>query len=280
MPADLLPGPALTAVGVAMIRARETERTDRLYADPWAQAFVDAASLSYQSASADDRQIWERVRQLADVMYDSRTVGVRVVDDTLLDAVNDGCSQIVQLGAGLDTHAFRLDWPQPVELFEVDLPETVGFKEEVLAGVRPHRNCTRHVVSIDLAENWSQELLAAGFDPAVPTCWIDHVAVSLPRRQAHRIAQTVTELSCPGSRYSFPVMTADAITRTAGTVPGAKELYRGPAPHDGEHGFGSDGQGMLEGLGWTVVVQDFGEIATGYGRAAAGQGGGNAIASR
>lgn len=32
-----LPGPAPTAVGVAMIRATETGRTDRLYEDPWAQ---------------------------------------------------------------------------------------------------------------------------------------------------------------------------------------------------------------------------------------------------
>lgn len=281
MPAGLLPGPALTAVGVAMIRARETERTDRLYADPWAQIFVDAAAGSYQSASADAHQTWERVGKLAEVMYDSRTIGVRIVDDTLLDAVNGGCAQIVQLGAGLDTHAFRLDWPRPVDLFELDLPALVGFKEAVLAGARPHRNCTRHVVSIDLAEDWSQGLVGAGFRPEVPTCWIDHVAVSLPQSQAQRMVRTVTESSCAGSRYSFPVMTTEAITQTAGTVPGAMELYRGADPPDEPRGLGADGPGLLEGLGWSVEVRDFSEIATGYGRAAAaGHGGGNAVAVR
>ena len=59
----LLPGPALTAVGVALIRARETARMDRLYADPWAQAFVDSAASAYLSASAPDgaAEIWDRV---------------------------------------------------------------------------------------------------------------------------------------------------------------------------------------------------------------------------
>ena len=176
-------------------------------------------------------------------MYDGRTVGVRVVDDTLLDAVNGGCSQIVLLGAGLDTHAFRLEWPRPVQLFEVDLPALFAFKEKVLATARPHAYCTRHIVSIDLAEDWSRSLVDAGFRPEVPTCWIDHVAVSSPQRLAQHIVREVTDLSCAGSRYSFPIMTVDAIARTADTVPGARELYRGAAPHDTPRGLGADGLG-------------------------------------
>lgn len=46
--------------------------------------------------------------------------------------------QVVLLAAGLDTRAFRLDWPADVTLYEVDAPLVLGFKDHVLAS-RPAR---------------------------------------------------------------------------------------------------------------------------------------------
>jgi methyltransferase (TIGR00027 family) len=40
---------------------------------------------------------------------------------------------VVILAAGLDTRAFRLAWPAGVRLFELDAPEVLAFKEQVLA---------------------------------------------------------------------------------------------------------------------------------------------------
>jgi O-methyltransferase involved in polyketide biosynthesis len=40
---NIPPGVGQTAIGVAKIRARESERADRLFHDPYAGAFVDAA---------------------------------------------------------------------------------------------------------------------------------------------------------------------------------------------------------------------------------------------
>lgn len=267
-----LPGPALTAVGVAMIRATETGRTDRLYEDPWAQEFVTAAAPSVPT------ETWDRVRRLAEVMYESRTVGVRLVDDTLRTAVAEGCRQVVLLGAGLDTHAFRLAWPQPVDLFEVDLPELFTFKEPVLAG--SSATCLRHLVAVDLTSDWAPALSAAGFRPGLPTCWVDHVSVSLPRSVALRLARQVTELSCAASRYTFPAVTADAMAKSAGSVAGAKELYRGTTPDDEQRGLGPDGIALLRSSGWTVDVHDFGAIAADYGRPGIGEGAANVVALR
>lgn len=42
-PDEPLQGVGKTALGVAMARARESRRADRLFDDPYAQAFVDAA---------------------------------------------------------------------------------------------------------------------------------------------------------------------------------------------------------------------------------------------
>lgn len=272
---SVLPGPALTALGVAMIRATESGRADALYRDPWAQRFVDDARAFVSPTD------WTQVSTLADRMYESRTIGVRLIDDVLLDAVAAGCVQVVLLGAGLDTHAFRLSWPRPVTVFEVDLPALFGFKERLMAGEEVQPGCQRRIVATDLRTGWAPQLRDAGFDANFPTCWIDHVGVSLPRNDALRIASQVTELSATSSRYSFPAVTTDAMEQLVGATAGAERFYRGDAVNQEERGLGSPGITDLQGAGWTVEFHDVSGIAASYGRPHAGGAGSvNVIAVR
>lgn len=60
-------------------------------------------------------------------------IRTRFFDDYLLAACAAGCRQVVLLAAGLDTRAYRLDWPPATHLFEVDLPCVLLFKEHLLA---------------------------------------------------------------------------------------------------------------------------------------------------
>lgn len=152
--------------------------------------------------------------ELADAMYESRTLGVRLVDDGLLDAAASGRTQIVLLGAGLDTHAFRLRWPTPVRLFEIDLPPLLEFKEPVLESGRAESTCERHVIPAEIADGtWAQALLDDGFDTETPTHWVDHAIMTLPTARARDAVAAITELSAPTSRYGFPVMTGDSFAR-------------------------------------------------------------------
>ncbi|WP_395309225.1 SAM-dependent methyltransferase [Mycobacterium sp. AMU20-3851] len=272
---SVLPGPALTAIGVAMIRSTESCRPDALYRDPWAQRFVDDARAFVSPTD------WTQVSTLADRMYESRTIGVRLVDDVLLDAVAAGCVQVVLLGAGLDTHAFRLSWPRAVTVFEVDLPALFDFKERVMSGEDVQPQCQRRIVATDLRSIWAPQLRDAGFDANLPTCWIDHVGVSLPRNDALRIASRVTELSATGSRYSVPAVTTDAMKELIGTVAGAERLYRGDTLRQQQSGLGAPGIADLQRTGWTVEFHDVADIATRYGRPHAGGAGSvNVIAVR
>jgi methyltransferase (TIGR00027 family) len=79
-----------------------------------------------------------------------RVVGVRVFDDRVRDAVAAGCEQVVLLGAGLDTRAFRSSLPREVRLFEVDLPEMFAFKEPVLEAQAATPTCERRIVPAEL----------------------------------------------------------------------------------------------------------------------------------
>ena len=89
-----LSGVGLTAVGVALIRARETDRADRLIADPYARAFADAAEAGFRGADAPAgaAESWARLLELAGSFHDGRVVATRYFDEQLTAAVEAGCT--------------------------------------------------------------------------------------------------------------------------------------------------------------------------------------------
>ncbi|MDT0305916.1 SAM-dependent methyltransferase [Streptomyces sp. DSM 44917] len=267
---EILSGPPLTAVGVAVVRAAETRRPDRLYADPLAQAFVDAAERAHLAPTAPPgaAETWAGVLALAEAMRATRTLGVRLADDGLLAAAEAGCTQAVLLGAGLDTHAFRLEWPVPVHVFEADLPQLFAFKEPVLAAQGAEPVCARSVVPVDLrAEDWPGALLDAGFRPELPTAWVDQViATTLPRDEARRAVRRLTALSAPGSRYGYPVLPPGSFARTVRAVPGAERVFPVPEGDPGSRGLGAGDRAWLEGLGWSTAFREISDLTAGYGR--------------
>src|SRR5215472_2068932 len=151
-PDEPLRGVEKTALGVAMVRARESHQDDRLFDDPYAQAFVDAAPGAFpeQPKTPEELAALGPMASLGAVFYVHAVIRTRFFDDYLTAATAAGCSQVVLLAAGLDTRAFRLPWPQRTRVFEVDLPDVLAFKDSVLAtqGAVPH--CERTTVLADL----------------------------------------------------------------------------------------------------------------------------------
>jgi methyltransferase (TIGR00027 family) len=77
-----------------------------------------------------------------------RTVAV---DRLVLEAIPDlGCDAVVNLGAGLDTRAWRLDLPAALRWTDVDLPDLFDYKDAVMAGERPR--CVHEQIRLDLAD--------------------------------------------------------------------------------------------------------------------------------
>jgi methyltransferase (TIGR00027 family) len=202
---------SVTAVGVAAIRAAEVNRTDALFNDPLADAFVRAAGRFPTPEPAGDGDaarggagdarigaviLWVRVR-------------TRFLDELLLDACANGCRQIVTLGAGLDTRAFRLALPGDARLFEVDLRDILAFKERVLAGEQPVAACQRIVVPTDLTGDWTRDLGDAGFDATQPTTWIaEGLLAYLSEQPREAVIDHVTRLSVPGARMGITLASA------------------------------------------------------------------------
>ena len=92
----------------------------------------------------------------------------RYVEDRLAEAVANGVTQYVMLGAGLDTFAYRNPFPS-LRVFEVDFPATQEGKRAMLekAGIPLPENLT--FVPTDFEHHGLGDALAdAGFDPHQP----------------------------------------------------------------------------------------------------------------
>ena len=97
-------------------------------------------------------------------------VRVRWFDDLTVAAIAAGVRQVVLLGAGLDTRAYRLDLPADVAWYELDRQEVLTGKDVTLAGCAPR--CRRHIVVGDVCGDWATPLLDAGFDRRARTLWL------------------------------------------------------------------------------------------------------------
>ncbi|MFF2409982.1 SAM-dependent methyltransferase [Streptomyces sp. NPDC058092] len=191
---------AQTSLWTAAARAREDERPDRLFHDPF------AAHLAGETGSVLLKQFTPADSTMAANPY--IPIRTRWYDD-FLDA--SGLLQVVILGAGMDTRAFRLGWPDGTVLFEIDDAALLDFKSERLSSVdAPAARCERRVVGSDLADDWSGRLLSAGYDPTTPTAWIaEGLLFYLPESLARDVVSRARQLSSTRSRLAADVLSAE-----------------------------------------------------------------------
>lgn len=265
-----LSGIPLTALGVAMIRARESGREDRLYDDPYAAAFADAAREAFLDPNApyEAATRWAQVERLVDQFYEGRTLGVRAVDDRVHAWVDAGGKQLVMLGAGLDTRAYRMGLPAALRWFELDLPEIFRFKEPVLKSVGAVPTCDRRVVAVDLRTDWAPALLAAGYDPDLPTAWVDEGVIPyLSQEEATAVVATITRLSAPGSEFGTVRANVDESQQRYRDL--KRLVATGSDDRPTVRGLGPQAQDWLERIGWRTDFRAWDENVKPYGRAAA-----------
>jgi methyltransferase (TIGR00027 family) len=240
-----------TARWTAAVRARESAREDRLFDDPWAAALAGEGGAAWiEHRSADS---------VAPIVL--RT---RFFDDFLQRLPLQGAiRQVVLMAAGLDTRAFRLNWPAGTRLFELDQPPVLKYKEQILrsAGARPA--CERQTIEVDLTGPWQEALVQAGFDAGRPSGWLlEGFLIYLPNESLARILDEVTSLAAPGSWLGFDII--NSITLTS---PWTRQWVEMQA-NSGAPWIGTldDPEGFLAALGWQTSLTHPGEEGANFGR--------------
>src|SRR5271157_335027 len=128
-----------TALWVAYFRARETQRTDALFRDPYAERLAGERGFQIANTLRDgNKQEWAWV---------ARTY---LFDQFIARTIHDGADLVENLAAGLDARPYRMELPSSVQWVEVDLEELISYKQEVLAGETPR--CRLERVSLDLSD--------------------------------------------------------------------------------------------------------------------------------
>ncbi|MGH7281961.1 MAG: class I SAM-dependent methyltransferase [Polyangiaceae bacterium] len=141
-----------TAFLVAMYRAKESERKDALFVDPYAALLAGerGASMFPKMTARHRMSAW------------SIAVRTVIIDDLVDRAVENGVDTIVNLGAGLDARPYRMALPESLEWIEVDYAHMLEHKEKVLAEATP--TCKLERVKMDLADLHAREKLFADVD--------------------------------------------------------------------------------------------------------------------
>jgi methyltransferase (TIGR00027 family) len=164
-----------TAEYVALFRAMESSLPAhrRLFEDPFARLFLRPslallAALCRVPGAADflsgfiDRR-WAGARS-------SAVARTRFIDDALLAALARGIDQVVILGAGFDSRAYRLAGLKRVAVFEVDHPDTLARKQRVLHRASIHLPSRVRFVGVDFkSADLERVMTAAGYSKRART---------------------------------------------------------------------------------------------------------------
>jgi methyltransferase (TIGR00027 family) len=188
----------------------------------------------------------------------------RFLDDALLGAVRDrAMTQVVLLAAGMDTRAFRFEWPAETVLFEVDRDDIFDFKEPVLERRNAVPRCDRRVVRADLTADWIARLTAAGFDPAVPTAFLcEGLVMYLGEDQVDRLFRALATVAVDGSWIGLDAVNADMLSSPMV----ARYMQKLEELGCGWHFGTPDPEGWLARFGWSAAVGQPGDFAKQYER--------------
>jgi methyltransferase (TIGR00027 family) len=266
-------GVGVTAVGVAYLRALETMREDRLFADPLAADFVAASGWTPPDGTENDlADFSDETKAFWGTVAQSAIVRTRFLDDFVMAASAGGIRQFVILGAGLDARAFRLAWPRGVRLFELDTTDVIGFKERVLVSVGAKPACERIVVDSDVRGDWLGDLTRAGFDASKRAAWIaEGLLIYLTAQENETLIGTISEASPSGSRLALTLggrgsLDVPGETRTIegaddaplGSWASVNAMWKSEAPDDPAE--------WLARYGWNADVFSARERAAAYDR--------------
>jgi methyltransferase (TIGR00027 family) len=203
---DITESVGATALGVAAARAAETARPDALIRDEYAYLLTASAGPAWaQMASGDDEWLGDDAdgRRLHGMARDYQAVRTHYFDGYFDSAVCTGIRQVVILAAGLDSRAYRMNWPAGTTVFEIDQPKVLSYKTSTLDAHGAAPKAHRVPVAVDLRDDWPAALIAAGFDATKRTAWLaEGLLPYLPGDAQDRLFELVTAHSAAGSQIA------------------------------------------------------------------------------
>jgi len=170
--------PSSTAYGAAFLRAAENllPQDKRLFEDPYSENILPPIYKFFVIIMRPPR-----IRNFLMNMMEKSSPGViggilcrtRYIDDVLNNAIKEGVGAVVNLGAGMDTRAFRIPGIGNMKYFELDLPELQIVKRSYIDKEIGELPSNVFLVPIDFnSQDIGEELKKAGYTLSSKTLFI------------------------------------------------------------------------------------------------------------
>jgi methyltransferase (TIGR00027 family) len=199
-----------TAEFNALFRAMETSRKPqekRLFNDPLAHGFLGNLKWAYFMSR------FPFIGKIVPMYIDRNWPGVRPsaigrtcwIDDQITSELKKGIRQVVILGAGYDSRAYRIPGMEKVRVFELDHPNTLNFKikgvKDLLGSLPGHVS----FVAVDFhSQDFALLLQKSGFDRSIPAFFLmEGVMHYLTAEAVEHTLRSIASLSAPASRLAF-----------------------------------------------------------------------------
>jgi len=200
---------SLTAQGIAIARVLESSKPagERICYDPLARQLISPIFYLLGTLFAD---VDERKNPGAIGFLVARC---RYMDDYLQECLDKGIQQLVILGAGLDSRAYRFEQlKDQVKVFEIDHPATQLVKQKKLRKIFGNLPEQVTYVPVDFNEETLQKLFDFGYNRQLKTLFIwEGVVHYLTPEAVGRTLEFVVKNSGPGSMIIFDYLYLSAL---------------------------------------------------------------------
>ncbi|TMW69207.1 hypothetical protein Poli38472_001363 [Pythium oligandrum] len=247
-----------TCLMTAYLRAAESKRDNAICQDPFAEALsgdAGAALLSVVSKWAP------RESQLSDYVV----LRTRFIDEALVHR-DPAIQQVVILGAGLDSRAYRMKALSDCHVIEVDAGRAMLERKQRILSEKSAQPLAKqhHVIVADLADDaWQMQLISHGFNSKEPTFWLLEGLLPYMNHGSNvRVIKTIDALSGTGSQIWADISGHDAVKAVTNDEGDSVWCTRAV-----KYGEDDPHKGVLSLIHWELqVVADLSQPGEFYGR--------------
>lgn len=240
-----------TAIGMSFIRGNESLREDALFYDKLATEIFKTKNERNTDNSSDDSYI---------------IVRTKFFDDTVSKIIkNIDIEQVAILGIGLDIRFQRLNLNHKLKIFEVDQPEVIQFRQEVIPklGFNSSNSFVQVGITFSSEKSLTKELIKNDFDITKKTLWIlEGLLYYLKKTEVEILMTEISELSTNESRILCDGINL-AFLESKFTQPFLTQMHKkGSGWYFGIDDYTS----FFQKFGWETKLTQPGEDEANYGR--------------
>ena len=229
-----------TALGAATCRLIEQSQPEeaRLLNDPVVKDLVGTPIRILMRFASMRNYTIKRTDAIMQGIYGGQICRTRFIDDAVQAALSQGIGQLVILGAGFDTRAYRLAGVERVKVLEVDLPSVQEDKKQKILkrfGRLPE-NVTFVPIDFD-TQSLEFALTGTAFDLSRPVVFVWEGVSQYLSEEAVCRTLTFVGKSAPGSILVFTYVLKSIVERRS-DIPGADKLMEVVAKNNAPWLFG------------------------------------------